>query len=652
MADGIIVEMARAYRNRDSAALAELLPQASGHPLEPWAAYWELAARLPTAHASDVDAFLSRHAGSYQEDRLRNDWLLQLGQTASQTGDWPAFARSFARYYPAFRMRDDHAVRCYAILAAQPLNISHEEARLMLQEAWFSRNGGGNACHLAAAHLHAQGVLRADTVWRKARHAAERRQPDTARQAVGILDATAAASLPALFADPASHLATADLGSATGRELAVLAAARQAAQDPAAAAQWLQGPHANALTAQQRDWLWASIGRQAALNLDLQAPAYFARASTLQAFDDEHLGWMARSAMRLGQWEQVRRAIEAMTPTTQLEPVWTYWLARSLQQGQQRLAQRSEHARSLLARIAGHQGFYEMLALEELQGVIGAAPSARPPSAQEVAAARANPSIQRAFVARELGLNSEATREWNYATNLHLQGGMNDRDLLASAELACQQQWWDRCINTSKRTRHVLHVQQRFPTPYRADILAWSQQNGLDPAWVFGLIRQESRFAPQARSGAGASGLMQVMPGTARLVARKLGIATPTLGSINGNLQLGTSYLAQLQNEFDSAALSSAGYNAGPGRPRRWREGPVLEGAIWAENIPFAETRDYVKKVLANSVNYALLLTPGQTQSLYARLGTIRPAPVVLPPEPSAEAGLGNDATPPNNGAE
>ena len=145
---------------------------------------------------------------------------------------------------------------------------------------------------------------------------------------------------------------------------------------------------------------------------------------------------------------------------------------------------------------------------------------------------------------------------------------------------------------------------------------------------------------------------MQVMPGTARLVARKLGIATPTLGSINGNLQLGTSYLAQLQNEFDSAALSSAGYNAGPGRPRRWREGPVLEGAIWAENIPFAETRDYVKKVLANSVNYALLLTPGQTQSLYARLGTIRPAPVVLPPEPSTEAGLGNDATPPNNGAE
>ncbi|MDO4795715.1 MAG: transglycosylase SLT domain-containing protein [Brachymonas sp.] len=641
-ADDVLLEMARAFRNRDSAALTAWLPQASGHPLEPWAAYWELNARLPSASPAEVDAFLQRYAGSYQEDRLRNDWLLQLGQSASQTGDWPSFAQSFARYYPAFRMRDDHTVRCYAILAAEPLNISREEALLMLREAWFSRKGGGSACPQAAAKLYAQGALHLDTIWRKARHAAERRQTDAARQAVAIVDGAAAAQVPALFAKPQAHLDSADLASpnsAISRELAVLAAARLAVQDPAAAAQWLQGPAAQALSAPQRDWLWASIGRQAALNLDVQAPAHFARVQDLRLLDDEQLGWMARSALRLGQWAQVRHAIEAMSPFAQQEPVWTYWLARSLQNGQQRPAQRPAQAQALLARIASHHGFYEMLALEELHGRIDPAPSTRAPSAQELAAARANPSIQRAFVARELGLNSEATREWNYATSLHLRGGMNDRDLLATAELACQQQWWDRCINTSKRTRQALHVAQRFPMPYRDHIMGWSQQNGLDPAWVLGLIRQESRFATQARSGAGASGLMQVMPGTARLVARKLGIATPALNGIDGNLQLGTSYLAGLQAEFDSALLSSAGYNAGPGRPRRWREGPVLEGAIWAENVPFAETRDYVKRVLANSVNYALLLTPGQTQSLYARLGTVRPAPVEMAPVPNATVG-------------
>ena len=137
---------------------------------------------------------------------------------------------------------------------------------------------------------------------------------------------------------------------------------------------------------------------------------------------------------------------------------------------------------------------------------------------------------------------------------------------------------------------------------------------------------------------------MQVMPGTARLVARKLGIATPPLHSVDGNLQLGTSYLAGLQSEFNSAALSSAGYNAGPGRPRRWREGPVLEGAIWAENIPFSETRDYVKKVLANSVQYRLLLSPGQTQSLYARLGSVTPAPVAEPVTAPAGSSAADEA--------
>lgn len=626
VADSVILDMAQAFRNKDSALLTTLLPQTAGHVLEPWAAYWEISARLPTASSEEVQAWLLRFSGTYQEDRLRNDWLLQLGQN----GDWD----TFARFYPAFRMRDDHAVRCYAIMAAQPLGLSREETTLMLQEAWFSRSGGGAACNLAASKLHAQGLLAEADIWRKARHAAERRQPSAARDAVAILDTAAAAQVPALFANPQRYLETADLSSATGRELAVLAAAHQAALDPAASAQWLQGP-GRALSAGQRDWLWGSIGRQAALNLDLQAPEYFARVGSLGHLDDEQLGWLARSAMRLGQWQQVQRAIAAMRPATRHEPVWAYWLARSLQDGQQRPAQRPRQAEALLRQIAGHQGFYELLALEELQGGIVPAASAHHPSTQELAAARANPGIQRAFAARTLGLTNEATREWNYATNLHQQGGMNDRDLLATAELACQQQWWDRCINTSERTRHQMHVQQRFPLPYRESILAWSQQAGLDPAWVFGLIRQESRFAPQARSGAGASGLMQVMPGTARLVVRRLGIAMPSLGSVDGNLQLGTAYLAGLQGEFDSAALSSAGYNAGPGRPRRWREGPVMEGAIWAENIPFAETRDYVKKVLANSVQYALLMQPGQAQSLYARLGTVRPAPT--PPAEGTE---------------
>jgi soluble lytic murein transglycosylase len=208
---------------------------------------------------------------------------------------------------------------------------------------------------------------------------------------------------------------------------------------------------------------------------------------------------------------------------------------------------------------------------------------------------------------------------------------MDDRSLLAAADLACRHALWDRCINTSERTKSFIDVEQRFPTPFRTDVLARTQKIGLDPAFVYGLIRQESRFITDARSSVGASGLMQVMPATAQWTARKIGLNSFQPHQINDhitNIAIGTSYLQLVLESFEgSMPMATAAYNAGPSRPRAWRGqagAQVLEGAIWAENIPFTETRDYVKKVLANTTNYAAMLT-GQPQSLKAMLGTVGP---------------------------
>ena len=187
---------------------------------------------------------------------------------------------------------------------------------------------------------------------------------------------------------------------------------------------------------------------------------------------------------------------------------------------------------------------------------------------------------------------------------------------------------WDRCINTSERTRGFADFGQRFPAPHRDAVQRQAQAIGLDAAYVYGLIRQESRFVMDARSGVGASGLMQVMPATARWTARKIGLSGFTPGQINEldtNILIGTSYLKLALDDFQgSLPLAAAAYNAGPGRPRAWRNGPLLDGAIWAENIPFNETRDYVKKVLSNTVDYAGLFS-GQPQSLLGRLGRVGP---------------------------
>jgi soluble lytic murein transglycosylase len=164
--------------------------------------------------------------------------------------------------------------------------------------------------------------------------------------------------------------------------------------------------------------------------------------------------------------------------------------------------------------------------------------------------------------------------------------------------------------------------------PFRESVVRRSQEIGLDPAYVYGLIRQESRFIMDARSSVGASGLMQVMPATATWTAKKIGLSpfTPSmLVDRETNIAIGTGYLKLVLDDFaGSMPMAAAAYNAGPSRPRAWRNGPVMEAAAWAENIPFNETRDYVKKVLANTTVYAAMIT-GQPQSLKARLGTIGP---------------------------
>jgi len=288
----------------------------------------------------------------------------------------------------------------------------------------------------------------------------------------------------------------------------------------------------------------------------------------------------------------------------------------------------------MLERIAGPSGFYEQLALEELGQRISVPAAPAPLTPEEKAGARANPSLNRGLYAILLGLRSEGVREWNYATNLHTPGGMPDRELLAAADFACQREVWDRCINTSERTKSFTDVTQRFPMPFRNAVVARSQTIGLDPAYVYGLIRQESRFIMDARSGVGASGLMQVMPATARWTARKIGLTTFTPDQINDrdtNIMIGTAYLKLALDDFDgSMALAAAAYNAGPGRPRNWRNGPLLDAAVWAENVPFSETRDYVKKVLSNTTMYSAILT-GQPQSLKARLGTVGPRDMAQP---------------------
>ena len=616
--DEAALAMAEAFRKADRKRLTALLPQLRGHVLEPWGTFWELRARLDEASPAEIQSALQRLAGTYQEDRLRNDWLLMLGQRR----DWATFNTE----YPRFRMNDDRSVRCYALLA--DFNTSGADVAGQVQEFWLAQRDAEDGCATAAEQQLKAGKLKPHTAWLRARLGMENDRLRVVTQALGLLNPDWAAKASTIYTNPSRYLdekLTALLPRT--KELVTLALIRLALEDPAlAAAQLGKLRWKTQLTQEERSWVWGVIGKRAAQRLSDNAIDWFENGQD-KFLHEDHLAWKVRAALRAGKWPQVLEATSAMPEQQRRDPTWTYWRARALLAPGRNEADHQEAAR-LLEGIASVRGFYEQLALEDLGRKIAVPDKPAPLSTDEKEAARANAGLNRALHAISIGLRSEGVREWNYSISLHDKGGMDDRALLAAADRACQREVWDRCINTSERTRAMIDFDQRFPMPHQAAVVKRSSAIGLDPAYVYGLIRQESRFITDARSTVGASGLMQVMPATAKWTAKKIGLVNFTPGQITDrdtNIAIGTGYLKLVLDDFaGSMPLAAAAYNAGPGRPRNWRNGPILEAAIWAENVPFAETRDYVKKVLSNTTNYAAILT-GQPQSLKGRLGSIGP---------------------------
>lgn len=609
-ADNVILDMAQAYRRADQRSLDALLPRAKGHLLAPWAAYWAHANQLNSLSTPEIQNFFLEYAGTYQEDRLRNDYLLLLGRRR----DWS----QFEKFYPEFRMRDDNQVECYRLAAQFALHrvIVKEE----VEKLWMQLRDTDDACTYVFSQQLRAGQVPSLLVWQKARLAMEWNKPKLLRSSVDLLDTDWGKTAAAIYEAPEKFLNGRLLAlRPRTRELVTLAIVRLATQDVEAAREEISKIRwRTQLDEEEKSWIWSVIGKQAGLKASDQALLDFAKAKNHDMID-EHLFWKARAALKAKAFPIVLEAIQAMSSSAKAEPVWIYWKAKALQAVR---PQENEQIQSLLKSIAQPVGFYEMLAHEELGRSLSFTPPP-PLEPNDIAWAKQNLGLQRALAAIALGLRNEGVREWNYTTNLHEKGGLQDTQLRAAAHLACESQIWDRCINTSDKTKKIVDWAQRYPMPSYQAVSTRSQAIQLDTAFAYGIMRQESRFISVARSGVGATGLMQVMPATAKWTAKKIGmddyspsqLADPTV-----NIALGTAYLKLVLNDFEEhQAMAAAAYNAGPGNVRKWRDVDQMEGAVWVENIPFFETRDYVKKVLSNSVVYSGLMNE-KIPSLKAKL--------------------------------
>ena len=600
-----------AFRAGDRNKLERNAALIGNHDLAPYVENYQLRMNMDQGDSAALRSFFERYEKSYVAEKLRADWIRWLGKR----GMWTEVDAEFPKL-----IAPDADVKCFSQQARLARNdkTALDEA----EKTWLTQLEPPEACQPVLEALIWEKRVLADDVWTRTRRQFEANRVNWAKQTMFYLppsqtpetravDAVIASGPGYLARQPANWYATRQ-----GRELAAIAIQRISPNDPRVAADELEKVQSR-LQESERQWAWSQVGLQAAKRHMPEALDWYAKAGNTPLSDDGYQ-WKVRAALRAHEWGVVHKTIEAMPPTLAALPEWVYWLGRALKAGG-----RTTDADMLFEKIAGQPNFYGNLADEELGRSVTPPPKARALTNEEQMAARQNPGVKRAMTFFRLEMRTEGVREWNWSLR-----GMDDRQLLAAADLAKRNQIWDRAITAADKTTSEHDYSMRFLSPYGEQVRPAAQNQSLDDAWVYGLMRQESRFIPSAKSNVGASGLMQLMPATAKWVAKKIGLRDYSHSQVNNtetNVLLGTSYMRLVMENLDNhPVLASAAYNAGPGRAKKWRADRPLEGAIYAETIPFSETRDYVKKVMSNSVYYSVLFT-GQPDSLKKRLGTVAP---------------------------
>ncbi|MDD2833900.1 MAG: transglycosylase SLT domain-containing protein [Methylotenera sp.] len=622
MSDQALFKHARdAYDQRNEIALSDDVAQLfkQDYLLAPYADYWLMLLRLNNADNTEVLAFINRYENMVFTDRLRGEWLKSLGKRQ----DWPTFFEQ----YGLFR-RNDTAVKCYALMGR--MLTTDADVSMQARTIWLSSADLPSACDALFDALQKTGGLKPEDIWSRLRLALHdgklnvakniaMRIPEFGKNSMNLLQ-IANKTPSILFAGEfkrgkkIAEARLAKINTQADTEIALYALDRLGRTGLDSAIATLRQMQAK-LSEHDRAFAWGRVAYHAARNHHPQALDFYAQALGA-ALDKEQLAWWVRAALRAQNWDTVLLAVNQMQDDQLQEGAWRYWKARAY------MAQNKQvEANAILGPLSTERHYYGWLAAEELESVVGSQLQQFNPSDIEVQAIASQPAIKRALALQQLDMRWEARAEWVWAVQ-----GFDDKQLLAAAEYAYRQKWFDVAISTADNTRQLHDFNLRYPVPYRDLFRAAAVNENLDEAWIYGLTRQESRFMHYAKSGVGASGLMQLMPATAKWAAKRMGLSgysNDMIHDLKFNVGIGTYYMRYtLEMMNGQYAMATAAYNAGPSRAKRWAADTPIEAAIYIETIPFTETRQYVQKVMANAQMYAPRLGT-QVQSLKSRIGVV-----------------------------
>jgi soluble lytic murein transglycosylase len=604
-----------AARAGNLARFRKLREKLDGYVLRGYLDYELLKDRVVSTPPAELHRFLEDNAQAAVADNLRRKWLRLL----AARGDWNSFLAEYRE------IDDDTELNCLRL--NHLLRTADNKAGLMNEIAALWRTGKRLpvACESVFAAWKQAGDMTAERVWERIGLAMERRQLSLAGELARHLDPRERVWVnrwQAMHRDPLGELngLRYPVESPVARMIVRHGIVRLAARDPEAAIErWEKLKTQYQFFGEDDNYVLRNVGILAAQEQSPLALKWLASVSADPRDEILHL-WRVRTALREGNWELARQFIAALPQAAQEEGQWAYWKARALEG-----VGEGATAGKLYRVLARQRGYYGFLAADRVNADYAMQHVSIEATPEEVSAVLARPGIQMAQELYALGQVTEARRQWNWMTRR-----LTSRELAVAAVIAREWGWYDRAILTAAKSDHMDDLDVRFPVLYRDLIEANAAEQGLDPGWIYGVVRQESAFVVDARSPVGALGLMQLMPATGRLTGRKNNIpvrSNQALLDIQNNLKLGTSYLKEvLTRHRGNQTLATAAYNAGPNRVASWLPAVPTDAEIWVESIPINETRDYVKNVLAYTAVYEHRLGQRPVR-LQARMPVIAPTP-------------------------
>lgn len=625
-ADSYFTQAERAAASHNTSQLMQFQQQMQGGLLAMYPEYWLLNDELASQPASAIASFAQRYAGTAMAEKLAADYA----EAKAAQGDYAA-----VRQIAPFVSNADSNESCAIALG---FNQAGDVMRALVEKpnVWLNTKKQPELCTQLATQMNSNPLIsqndRSDRLYRVLRIGNNNDIVQLSNQLGANISYN---QLMSVSNSPTAFLSQiiAQPATATNRYLYLYAIARLAKNSTSQAAMQLTNDIARnpaLLDDNTRRYAYRTLGvARMGVNTDegfSEDAVNWMQKSLGVPFNFEEAEDYAQAAIRFSRWNDVVNAIGSMDSVVQKQPVWQYWLARSYSQIGN--ASQKQQARQIFSNLAQKNNYYGLLAKDQIGQKFTQLPSTPSIGNSDYQRLSQDNSFGRAFTLFNLSANpSYSNREWNWAVKKARDKGDNNL-IIAAAQRANDMGWYDRAIYAIESSENIENSALAYPMPRQNSVVQNSRRVGIDPAWAYGIMRQESRFNVGAKSSVGAGGLMQIMPDTARYIARQLGesYSPSNVASGETNIRYGTYYMSDIQGKLGGQpVLATAGYNAGPNKAKAWQ--PIsgsLSADQYVETIPYPETQNYVKAVMENTANYGVLLNENR-QSISQRMGVIPP---------------------------